>query len=483
MGVDLDIWQNIADFDFDEAAQPGYFVGKLAHDNGWRGEYAERVLGEYRRYVYLACTADHVVVPSDQVDMAWHQHLLDTEQYWGVFCASVLNRPLHHRPNKGGLAGQAIHQALYDRTLRTYAETFDCVPPDDIWPPPARRFGSSGHRRTVVDPKWLLRTRRVHAMGVALAIATVVPVVVAWTGSADATSTAFEGSTFGWTDGEFFPGYAVAIVLAIATALRVRRRFFGPWQAPGSGAGVTLDPYDAAVLATNGRRAVNVAVAALVRDDALAFDKRALTTEKAKYRLARTGPLPPRPHPLERAAYDAVAQTGDGALLSDVHRRSAPGVDRFLDTLRQRQLLGWPEHRGRRRFLVALPILVVVFVGFVWAVGARTQWAPMSFFVGLLLLIFALGISSPPQATALGTDAVNSTRAKREPMSQVEREDVADGRALAWVVALQGATVLDGAALSVLREAITAPESKGGGGEVPSSSGGGGWGGGCGCGG
>src|SRR5882757_2225494 len=140
MGVDLEIWANITDFDFDDAAQPGYFVGKLAHDNGWRREYAERVLGEYRRYVYLACTADHVVVPSDQVDMAWHQHLLDTEQYWGVFCESVLNRPLHHRPNKGGLAGQAVHQALYDHTLRTYAETFDCVAPEDIWPPPARRF-------------------------------------------------------------------------------------------------------------------------------------------------------------------------------------------------------------------------------------------------------------------------------------------------------------------------------------------------------
>jgi hypothetical protein len=115
-------------------------------------------------------------------------------------------------------------------------------------------------------------------------------------------------------------------------------------------------------------------------------------------------------------------------------------------------------------------------------VGKLAQWAPLSFFLALLLMIFALGISSPPRATALGLDAVNSTRANREPMLRVEREDVADGRALAWVVALEGATVLDGAALSVLREAIAAPESKGGGGEVPNSAGGGcgGCGGGCG---
>jgi hypothetical protein len=122
---------------------------------------------------------------------------------------------------------------------------------------------------------------------------------------------------------------------------------------------------------------------------------------------------------------------------------------------------------------VALPVIAVAVIGLARAVSAQTQWAPLSFFLALLLLIVALGISSPPQATALGTDAANSTRANRVPMLRVEREDVADGRALAWVVALEGATVLDGAALSVLREAITAPESKGGGGEVPSSAGGG----------
>src|SRR6478735_1283092 len=140
MGDDLELLARIARFDFDAGAQPGYFVGKLAHDNGWTRPFTERVLDEYRRYVYLACTANHVVVPSDQVDMAWHQHLLDTEQYWDTFCATVVNRPLHHRPNKGGLAGQADHLELYERTLHTYSETFGQQPPTDVWPPAPRRF-------------------------------------------------------------------------------------------------------------------------------------------------------------------------------------------------------------------------------------------------------------------------------------------------------------------------------------------------------
>src|SRR4051812_36163331 len=106
MGEDLDLWGRIVDFDFDANGCPGHFTEKLAYEQGWSHSFAERVVGEYRRFVYLTCIAGHVVVPSDEVDMAWHQHLLDTEQYWGEFCKTVLVRPLHHRPNKGGRAGE-----------------------------------------------------------------------------------------------------------------------------------------------------------------------------------------------------------------------------------------------------------------------------------------------------------------------------------------------------------------------------------------
>ncbi|MFN7741158.1 MAG: glycine-rich domain-containing protein [Cyanobacteriota bacterium] len=60
------------------------------------------MLGEYRRFLFLAMQAGHPVSPSRPVDLAWHQHLLDTRSYWQEFCPRVLGRPLHHTPSRGG---------------------------------------------------------------------------------------------------------------------------------------------------------------------------------------------------------------------------------------------------------------------------------------------------------------------------------------------------------------------------------------------
>src|ERR1700754_539941 len=149
MGADLELRRRIERFDVDAGAHPGYFAEKLAYENNWTYSFAGRVLGEYRRYVYLACTADHVVVPSDAVDMAWHQHLLDTEQYWGEFCESVLERPLHHRPNKDGSVGQQQHLELYRRTLQAYEQAFGSEAPVEVWPPATRRFTTDSTQRRI----------------------------------------------------------------------------------------------------------------------------------------------------------------------------------------------------------------------------------------------------------------------------------------------------------------------------------------------
>ena len=277
----LDLWGRLADFDFDGDAQPGYFVEKLARENGWSSDYAARVLEEYRRYVFLACTADHVVVPSDQVDVAWHQHLIDTEQYWDVFCKTVLNRPLHHLPSRGGQLDH--HMALYLRTLHTYADAFDCEPPRDIWPPTTERFGrNSDHRRVTTASHWIVPKPGIPALACASAIASAAVVL---------------GSTaFRWNVAEVFAVFALATILAFSLAVRVRRSYFGPAYGKGRGSSVALDPYDAALLSQNATakdpRAVNTAVAALFFDGALDFDERALTTEKQRYRLIPAGPLP-----------------------------------------------------------------------------------------------------------------------------------------------------------------------------------------------
>jgi hypothetical protein len=68
------------------------------------------VLGEYRRFLFLAMEAGHPVSPSRAVDLAWHQHLLDTRSYWQLL-AGVLPQgagpAVAPHPIAGGRGGAA----------------------------------------------------------------------------------------------------------------------------------------------------------------------------------------------------------------------------------------------------------------------------------------------------------------------------------------------------------------------------------------
>jgi hypothetical protein len=112
------------------------FAAKLARDNGWELPFAEAVAFEYRRFLYLAATADSPFSPSEAVDRAWHLHLTYSRHYWEVLCGRILGRPLHHDPSLGGAAEDERHADQYAATLARYRDTFGSSPPSDIWPDP-----------------------------------------------------------------------------------------------------------------------------------------------------------------------------------------------------------------------------------------------------------------------------------------------------------------------------------------------------------
>src|SRR5262249_26133617 len=63
----------ILGFDIDGVESPALpFAARLARENGWSRPHAERVIREYRRFVFLAVTAGFPVCPSEDVDAAWH---------------------------------------------------------------------------------------------------------------------------------------------------------------------------------------------------------------------------------------------------------------------------------------------------------------------------------------------------------------------------------------------------------------------------
>ena len=140
-----ELYERIRAFRFDEGAAAFPFVSRLRRDNAWSLGYAARVITEYRKFVFLAVEAGHPVSPSDQVDQAWHLHLLYTRSYWERFCGQTLGRPLHHEPGKGGKDEKDKFGSWYAATLDSYCRYFGPEPPADIWPGANTRFGMETH--------------------------------------------------------------------------------------------------------------------------------------------------------------------------------------------------------------------------------------------------------------------------------------------------------------------------------------------------
>jgi hypothetical protein len=148
-------------FRIDDAEQPEWsFVRRLAREHRWTQRYADRVIIEYKRFLALTVLANHVVCPSEQIDQAWHLHLVYTHSYWKRLCKDVLHKELHHSPSHGGTLEHHKHVDLYQRTLDSYRVVFGEYPPADIWPAVARRFGSDVQAARVNTTEHLIISKR-----------------------------------------------------------------------------------------------------------------------------------------------------------------------------------------------------------------------------------------------------------------------------------------------------------------------------------
>lgn len=150
--------ERLAAYRIDDPQAAFPFSARLARENGWTRGHTLRVLEEYHRFLYLAMTAGHPVSPSQQVDEAWHLHLLYTRSYWEDLVPHVLGRPLHHGPTRGGGAERAKFDDWYARTLASYRAAFGAEPPADIWPAPEARFAPAAPTRQVsTATHWVIR--------------------------------------------------------------------------------------------------------------------------------------------------------------------------------------------------------------------------------------------------------------------------------------------------------------------------------------
>jgi hypothetical protein len=124
------------------------FVPKLQRDHGHHildEAMARLAVEEYRKMLKLIQKfPDQPVVPSKLVDLAWHEHILDTARYKRD-CLRLFGRYIHHNPSFGGEEEKAELTAQQLEMFRSYREAFNEEPPMAVWPTQSMtRLGMGG---------------------------------------------------------------------------------------------------------------------------------------------------------------------------------------------------------------------------------------------------------------------------------------------------------------------------------------------------
>jgi hypothetical protein len=112
------------------------FAHKLAIKLGWKADFAQRAVLEYKRFVYLGVVSDFVVTPSDIIDQVWHQHILFSKAYRS-FCTDIIEYDFDHTPELIASGNQTgTFSAQYFDTLELYRKEFGVDAPATIWGTP-----------------------------------------------------------------------------------------------------------------------------------------------------------------------------------------------------------------------------------------------------------------------------------------------------------------------------------------------------------
>lgn len=206
------LWLKLKAFAFDHQ-DALTFTQRLARENNWSPEFAHRVVDEYRRFLFLALRAGYPVTPSDEIDQAWHLHLVYTRSYWEELCQGILGRPLHHGPTRGGAAEDDRFEHQYSQTQASYTRWFGHEPPADIWPPAEVRFAPQARfARVNTAAYWMLPRQRVRRLAAACLLAALPLLTLA------ACATKMSDVSFG----DVFP--FLLLLLVIVSAIRAARR-------------------------------------------------------------------------------------------------------------------------------------------------------------------------------------------------------------------------------------------------------------------
>jgi hypothetical protein len=205
------LWKKIREFPLNEPGAAITFSNKLQEQQEWSASYTERVIEEYRKFIFLCTVAPKGASPSKAVDEAWHLHLTYTKSYWIDLCKNTLGRDLHHHPSKGGNDEDHKHEEWYKETLEFYRQAFGTEPPSDIWPPPLDA------NTPIPEPNFPVTNQEKWVYGVLLLL----PFIFALLFFGQMIPFLLNGPDFLW----FFPIFIFSLI-GIYVLMRMKRRKF-----------------------------------------------------------------------------------------------------------------------------------------------------------------------------------------------------------------------------------------------------------------
>jgi uncharacterized protein (TIGR04222 family) len=429
---------DIESFDIDGGTVGLPFAARLARENGWSRSYAERVIVEYKRFVFLAMVSETPVCPSEDVDAAWHLHLTYTRSYWKRFCEGVLGRPLHHEPTKGGPAEHEKHLGMYERTLALYRATFGEDAPRDIWSPIDARFGADlAHRVVNTARNWVIPKAPIKRIAQFVALFAVVAVCVP----------GCEGglNPFSLDGTDFFYFLIPMLLAAVCLGRVIRASKRGPEPDPHEK--INLNWEQAAYLAGGAARLTTAAIARLVSCGAGYVQGTRLSagspaTAEGATEVERTVLLA---LPVENARRDLapVVRTVDAVYADEAQKLETEG------------LLVSKSTRVSAGFLAVLPLLLVLG-GFAVPryLGGIANDKPSSYLLTATIAGFFLGLAiifaSSIRLTRKGEHALLQMKERRQKLLSGTTWENDNDAALA--VALFGTIVLAGSSIAMLAD-------------------------------
>jgi uncharacterized protein (TIGR04222 family) len=441
------LWSQLDAFQFDEPDARLTFRRRLARENRWSAEYTERVVGEYKRFVFLAMTAGTPMCPSDAVDQVWHMHLTYTRNYWDAFCGGVLGRPLHHGPTRGGRSEDIKHHDMYAATLAAYRTAFGEEPPADVWHSADVRFGDDvAFSRVNTRRNWVIPKPRWMRKAAMVAMA-VLPM-----GAVGRLSPTLSTSIFDMKGPDFLAFFFLFTCAMFLIAVYIRHR--GRALETATPAAETLDDvYAIATLNGGGTFAVNTAVVALVRRNLLEVDR------SGGLRKVEAQSPPDDLHPFERAVYDGVQ--GTVCHVKEVRAKMTSWMDGMIDHLRSVGLVLKEASIALIQRRVFRLLMLIPLVGAVKIIIGLDRGRPVGFLVvGVIVasILIAVFLKKRPFRTRSG-DAFLSQLQRQFPMPVFNKRNdyigpTAGVETCAMMAALYGTSVFLGTDMNHLNAAL-----------------------------